>query len=436
MRALAVVFAWFILPGGASAATSCAATPASMHGWYSMLVAGDTVSTGAANYEVGAVYFDGVSHVSGKNIYGSAGSRNSATGTFKQNTDCTIDVSLTVGSAAANYTVAINNAGQAVGIETDATGVANIYFKPQYPTYVAVQNFNAASLNGTFAAACGGPLTSSSDLNLVTFKSGTLSGTDPYNNGGSFAVANVPYTGTYSVNSDGTFKGTLVVNATSFDYYGVIDSSNTEVEYIYANVSGGAATNAFSSCVGSVAPTTSTAVNLAPYYNVSAVTSDGRSPADGGLTGSNYTYSANLLGSSVTWSGLVFPIGPANALDAVTSTTITLPAGNFSTLRLLGSADYGSHTGTIVVTYTDGSTSSFTQGFSDWSLSYEGVYNPNPNELIAAAMPYRVAPSGGTQTGPWYVFGYSFALNSAKTVASLTLPGSSFINILSAVLTP
>jgi hypothetical protein len=442
----ALALAWFILPAGANAATaSCAATPASLHGWYSILVAGGNPGgTSAGKYEVGAVYFDGVSKISGNNIYGAGtpvSTPSTASGTYSQNTDCTFLLNLTVASVPSTYTVAINNAGQAVGVETDATTVANIFLKPQYPTYVPVQNFNSSSLNGTYSAACIGALTGQSDLNLVTFTNGQLAGTDPFNNGGGeLATSNNPYSGTYTVNSDGTFAGSLLVSGIPFDYYGVIDSSNTELDYIYANVAGGvpgaAATNVFASCTGSVAPAASTTVNLAPYYNVSAVTSDGRAPADGGLSGSNYTYSANLLPSSVTWNGLVFPIGPANALNAVSNKTVTLPAGKFSTLNILGAADYGPMTGTIVVTYTDGTTSSFSQGFSDWSLTYLGVYNPKPNESIAAATAYRVTPSGGAQAGPWYVFGYSFPLTNTKTVASLKLPANSDIFILSAALQP
>jgi len=437
--------AWFILPAGAHAATTCAANAASLHGWYSLLISGQAADASTAKYEVGAVFFDGAKNISGNNIYGSgpnAGTVASAAGTYVQSADCTFIVSLTVGSVTSTYSVAVNNAGQAVGIETDAAAIAKIYFKPQYPTYVPVQNFNASSLNGTYAADCIGPLSDSSDLNLLTFTSGVVSGTDPYNNGsGNLSTGNNPGVGTYTVNSDGTFAGTVSVGSTTpgagapFYFYGVIDSSNKSVEYIYANVgANNAPTASFISCSGSVAPTISTAVNLAPYYNVNALVSDGQKPSNGGLAYSSYTYSATLLGSSITWNGLVFPLGPANLPSAVTNKTIPLPSGTYSTLNILGSGLYGPQTGTIVVTYTDGSKSTFTQTFSDWSLTYEAL-KANTNEAIAAATPYRVTPSGSTQGGPWYVFGYSFALSS-KPVASVTLPSSGNIVILSAVLKP
>jgi hypothetical protein len=50
-------------------------------------------------------------------------------------------------------------------------------------------------------------------------------------------------------------------------------------------------------------------------------------------------------------------------------------------------------------------------------------------------MPYRIS-SGGTQDdGPFYLYGYSFALNRAKTVQSLTLPNNRNVVVLAATLT-
>lgn len=229
-----------------------------------------------------------------------------------------------------------------------------------------------------------------------------------------------------------------MVLGNSFDYYGVVGESGTEVDYIYTNVSGGVATNAFASCSGKVAPAAATAVNLAPLYNTNAVASNGVAPGNGGFAGSGTAYSANLLGSSLTWNGLAFPVGPPNLPDAVAGGTVTLPSGNYSTLYLIGTAVYGPQTGKIVVTYTDGTTSVFTQGFSDWGLSYNGRYANNTNEAIVTSMPYRVV--GGSaphvENGPWYIYGYAFALNNAKTLKSVTLPGTNDIIILSAVVTP
>ena len=254
LSAAAFLLSWFLLPAAGHAA-ACITTAASLKGWYGMIVSGQTTAASpVAVFLSGAVLFDGVSKLSGSNIYGSAGSRNSVTGTYSVNTDCSLTVDMTVGSSTATYSIGVKLSGEAVGIETDANAVSTISFKPQYKTYTTGLNFTGSSLNGTFAASCGGFLGAYSDVNLVTFSNGTLTGTDPYNNDGSFVVANNPYSGSYTVNSDGTFAGTLVVSGTSFNYYGVISNANSTVDYFYTNVANGVATDAIAACAGGLAP--------------------------------------------------------------------------------------------------------------------------------------------------------------------------------------
>jgi hypothetical protein len=247
-----LLLAWALIPAAGHAA--CATTAASLKGWYGLLVAGQTTAaTPATKYLVGAALFDGVSSFSGSNLYGAAGAHTAVTGTYAVNTDCTVALTTTV-PAAATYTVAVKATGEAVGIETDATAVSTISLKPQYATLNTGLNFTLASLNGTFVESCGGFLGAYSDLNLAVFSNGTLTGGDPYNNAGSYVVSDNPYSGTYTVNSDGTFAGSLVVDGANFDYYGVISTSNTKLDYIYTNVANGAPTNAIASCSGGVAP--------------------------------------------------------------------------------------------------------------------------------------------------------------------------------------
>jgi hypothetical protein len=93
----------------------------------------------------------------------------------------------------------------------------------------------------------------------------------------------------------------------------------------------------------------------------------------------------------------------------------------------------------ITVTYTDNSTSQFTQSFSDWCSALNGggcvSTGNNPGESVAVAMPYR-----DTTTGPdnrvFYLYHYSFALNTNKTVQSLTLPNNRDVVVLAVSLTP
>jgi hypothetical protein len=116
----------------------------------------------------------------------------------------------------------------------------------------------------------------------------------------------------------------------------------------------------------------------------------------------------------------------------VSGGTIALPAGNDSTLNLLATAVNGNQPNqTFIVNYTDGTSSSFIQSVSDWytPTNYSG-------ESQALKMAYRIGPTGATSSGPVYLYGYSFALNSAKTVKSLTLPNNRHIVVLAVDLAP
>ena len=139
-----------------------------------------------------------------------------------------------------------------------------------------------------------------------------------------------------------------------------------------------------------------------------------------------------LLGTSVTWAGSTFTLGAAGSSDAASRTTIALPAGRDSTVKLLATAVNGDQRDqSFVVTYSDGTTNSFTQSLSDW-------YTPQgyAGESKAWDMAYRIAPSGVTNIGPVYLYGYSFAVNSAKTVKSITLPNNRNVVVLAVDTTP
>jgi hypothetical protein len=107
--------------------------------------------------------------------------------------------------------------------------------------------------------------------------------------------------------------------------------------------------------------------------------------------------------------------------DAVSSKTIPLPAGKYATLHLLGAAAHGAQTNQkFVVTYTDGTTTTITQSLSDWW----GPPKDYSGESQALKMPYLVTPTGATMKQVVYVYGYSFAINSEKTVKSFSLPAN------------
>ena len=182
-----------------------------------------------------------------------------------------------------------------------------------------------------------------------------------------------------------------------------------------------------------------TLVNLSPAYNIMGLTTDGLPYSggglDGGLNGMSTTYSANLIGAqqqvSGTIGGTVFAFGPANAPDAVSGATVPLPAGRFSAIQLLATAVNGNQQSQgFRVTYTDGTSSTFTQSVSDW-------FTPQnfSGETKALIMPYRDTGVGQLDVRTFYLYEYTFTLNSGKTVASITLPGNRNVVVLAATLT-
>ncbi|MGD0359576.1 MAG: hypothetical protein ABSC93_01835 [Bryobacteraceae bacterium] len=189
---------------------------------------------------------------------------------------------------------------------------------------------------------------------------------------------------------------------------------------------------AVSAAVGSSG--SGTQVDLSSAFNLYGIYEDGTTYTTGGLDGGGYSYSANLLtGSRVLYGGL-FDFGPANSLDAVgcNGQSVTASSGRFSTLVLLATGVEGNQASqTIKVNYHDGSSSQFTQSFSDW-------YTPQeyPNESEAVAMQYRDFQDGSKDNRTFNLYSYRFALNSAKVVQSITLPDDSHVVVLAATLEP
>jgi hypothetical protein len=137
----------------------------------------------------------------------------------------------------------------------------------------------------------------------------------------------------------------------------------------------------------------STPVSLSAYYNRAGIYTDSTTytnPATGGLDGSNggsHTYSGSLLGSWQMWTNTIFDFGTLNATNVISCSnqTVSLPQGNYSRLRMLAASVNGNLTAqTFVVTYTDASTMTYMQNFSDWTTPqhYSG-------ESIAVYMSHR-----------------------------------------------
>lgn len=183
------------------------------------------------------------------------------------------------------------------------------------------------------------------------------------------------------------------------------------------------------------AASSSTEVNLSSYFNWPGIYTDGSTfSSGGGLDADGDAYSSNLLGTSQTWNGVAYSIGAPNVNNEVygTGQTITLPSGKFSTLRMLGAGTNGAQTSQkFVVTYTNGTSTTFTQSMSDWSVSkgYTG-------ETKVVTMPYVDEYNGTKYTVTVYLYGYSFAINNTLTVKSVKLPSDDNVNVISLTLVP
>jgi hypothetical protein len=259
--------------------------------------------------------------------------------------------------------------------------------------------------------------------------------------------------GSLTIVPQGGFQGAVTLTATGLPAgvtagFGAATSSGVVTVTFTASSTAGAGTfpvviHAASGSLTHTTPLTLTVslpaagtsfVNLAAAYNVNALVIDGApftGPGiDGGLNGSSTAYSANLVGARQTVGGVIFSFGPANALDAVSGRTIALPAGKYSALKLLATAVNGSQAAqTFKVTYTDGTSTTVSQGVSDWFVPANF-----PGESRAMTMPYRDNGAGQRDNRTFNLYEYSIALNTVNTVASVTLPNNRNVVVLAATL--
>lgn len=174
--------------------------------------------------------------------------------------------------------------------------------------------------------------------------------------------------------------------------------------------------------IQTAAATTYSSVSAA--FNNTAI-SDNASPASANFDASGNSYSYQDLaalgwkpGQAVTYAGnkLTWPNVAAGAKDNVVAAgqKITL-SGKGSALTFLAASDHGPATGTGTLTYSDGTTASFTLNTPDWVAG-------NVAQNIVAG-PHRNNPSGQV-TAPASIYPVSIPLNTAKTLSAVTLPST------------
>ena len=170
-------------------------------------------------------------------------------------------------------------------------------------------------------------------------------------------------------------------------------------------------------------------IDLKAVFDVSGFVKDDALFSDSaGFDAGGASFSATLLGTTQTVNNVRFNLGPSegNNLVASAGQTIKLPNDKFSSLWLLGAAVEGNQMAqTMTVTYSDGTTQTLAQNFSDW-------YQPRnfPGESRAVKMEYRNLSNGARDPRIFYAYSYGFNLDNAKTVQSVTLPNNSNVKIL------
>ena len=169
--------------------------------------------------------------------------------------------------------------------------------------------------------------------------------------------------------------------------------------------------------------------NPADYYNNDGISADSNQSCNGtdaaNYDGDGYAYSADALakdglspGATVTADGLAFTwpnVQPCNNDNILAEGQTMLVSGGGSTLGFLVSSTNGGSQGTVIINYTDGTSSTATLSVNDWAGG------PGNGDTSVAAMTYRNS-FGGSQTINMWVYATTVPVTSSKTVASVTFP--------------
>ncbi|WP_433985316.1 MBG domain-containing protein [Tunturiibacter empetritectus] len=332
--------------------------------------------------------------------------------TFKDNGN-TLGTAITVSGgvatlSTASLTIGVNNITASYSGDTNFVASAAVT-----PLVITVGPATPVIIWATPAAISYGTLLSSTQLNATTTAPGTFSyNPAPYT---LLAVGNYTLTATFTPSNTNYTPLTTTVTLT-------VNPANPQISW----PSPAAITypTPLSNIQLDATVAVYTPVPLTSYYNINAIYSNGTHFASG-FDQSGNAYSSNLLGTSVTWNNITYQLGPANALDGVaglsstgTTVTIPLPAGYYASLNMLGAmVNNTTAANPFIITYTDGTTSTYTQSLSDW------VYPLNwPGETEVTCVPFRNTSTGGQDAHLTCVYGYQIPLNSSKIVQSVTLP--------------
>ena len=165
--------------------------------------------------------------------------------------------------------------------------------------------------------------------------------------------------------------------------------------------------------------------NLAASFNDVGITADSNT-APGNFDGGAASFSETALtnagaapGVSISSQGVsyTFPNVAAGVADNTVAEGQKIAVTASGTLGFLISASYGPATGTGTISYTDGSTQSYTLTAPDWWST-----SPPNGGAVAVNSAYQNRQGNTTFAHTGDIFSETVSLTSGKTVASVTLP--------------
>jgi len=224
-----------------------------------------------------------------------------------------------------------------------------------------------------------------------------------------------------------TTSGTLSVPVTAGSSYLIEQPSAPTTSLTFAQVTGVQATAA-KHLGGKVQIGLDPAAgyaSLAASYNDVGITADSDT-APGNYDGGGASFSETALtnagaapGATITSSGIsfTFPNVAAGSDDNTVAEGQTITMSGSGTLGFLVSGSYGPASGTGTITYTDGSTQSYTLNAPDWFST-----SPPSGGAVAVSSAYQNRQGNTTYAGSGDIFSETVTLTAGKTIASVTLP--------------
>ena len=178
--------------------------------------------------------------------------------------------------------------------------------------------------------------------------------------------------------------------------------------------------------------------SLAATYNNAGITDDANVTAgtfDGGVA----SYSAQALaavglspGATVNHDGQTFiwpDVSPAQPDNTATDGQVIAVSGRGAKIGFLGAGCCGDQTGTVYITYTDGSITQAPLSFADWWTDA-----PVPGTDIVARSPWNVPPDNPDPDHLVSVYYTAIPLDPGKTVRFITLPTNGDLHVFAMVI--